>query len=124
MRIPICHMLQEGRCGTLNKFSAPKARNAIAWGNAPGDGVNSSRALKACNGALRCRAFGASISLWMFPGALPRLLHFAPLALKKELLRLDSEDEVANGDLLVRLNFAAFLTRNFAAADQSRIATL
>jgi hypothetical protein len=74
---------------------APKARNAIAWGNAPGlDIALKTKALKARNNGIPelervawsqflCRAFSAcSVQFATYLGRCPRLLHCAPSALK------------------------------------------
>src|SRR5258706_15982597 len=76
---------------------APKARNVIAWGNAPGDGQRVLEALKARNRSCRSKTAVVKLPLniisrfqrWDAPtatylGRWPRLLHFAPLALRTE----------------------------------------
>jgi hypothetical protein len=77
------------------RISAPKARNVIAWGNAPGKSRISKKALKARNDsyesyptqkngfASQFSAFSAQKFFSNNPdlGRCPRLLHFAPLAL-------------------------------------------
>src|SRR6267378_3605855 len=74
---------------------APKARNVTAWGNAPGDGQRVLEALKARNRNYRSKTAVVKLPLniisrlqrWDAPtapylGRWPRLLHFAPLALR------------------------------------------
>jgi hypothetical protein len=77
------------------RVSAPKARNVIAQGNALGEHADVSLALKARNDDSRTetvsikvpprllRAFSARKFDGLYLGRWPRLLHFAPLALRR-----------------------------------------
>src|SRR5687767_4179807 len=71
-----------------NNLSAPKVRNATAWGNAPGNLPANPEALKARHNIVPAalwylfRAFSALIRIPPVNlGRWPRLLHHAPLAL-------------------------------------------
>jgi hypothetical protein len=83
----------EGFVDELVEVEAPKARNVIAWGKAPGQiKPLETLALKALHWSdlelENARSHFAPSALWaplgnFFPGRCPRLLHSAPTALQK-----------------------------------------